>query len=110
MQEKEDTRLRQTAQDLISKNTLKEFVREFWIRLLGGIALIVGIISLFIPLLPGILLTLVGLFLLSIHSRWFRRHLQWTRRQHPYLHRTCIHVERHVFRYIIRKPKDYDSD
>lgn len=104
-----DTQPLQTAQDSNNVSPWREFVQEFWTKILGGIVLIAGLIGLFIPFIPGILLTLIGLYLLSLHSKWCRKHFHWARRQNVYVHRMFIYVEHNVLRHIVKKPKDYDT-
>jgi len=51
-----------------------------WLRLVVGFGLvIVGIIGLFLPVLPGILMILAGLAILSAHYHWARRLMNYLR-------------------------------
>ena len=61
---------------------LKAIARTLWLwlRLIVGFGLvIVGIIGLFLPVLPGILMILAGLAILSDPSPWARRLMNYLR-------------------------------
>jgi uncharacterized membrane protein YbaN (DUF454 family) len=49
----------------------------------GWIALAVGVVGLFLPVLPGVLLLLLGLWLLSHEYPWARRWSAELRRRFP---------------------------
>jgi uncharacterized membrane protein YbaN (DUF454 family) len=47
----------------------------------GWICLMLGIIGIILPLLPGVPLLFAGLILLSSHYRWARQSLFWLKRR-----------------------------
>tara|TARA_Y100000031_G_C7867844_1_gene224929 strand:- start:106 stop:360 length:255 start_codon:yes stop_codon:yes gene_type:complete len=59
-------------------------------RIIGCFFIVFGIASLFLPLLPGVLLTFIGLYMLALDSVWWCRQLKKIEKKFPYLHKFII--------------------
>lgn len=57
-------------------------IKRISIDTVGWALILLGVIGILLPVVPGFVLVLAGLYLLSLHSKWF--HGQLERHKHKY--------------------------
>lgn len=81
-------------------------VRQY-LRKAGGTALfVIGVVSLILPILPGLLFIALGLYILSIDSPKMRERTSQIRYRYKSFDAVMLRVDRHLAREVKKTAKD----
>jgi uncharacterized membrane protein YbaN (DUF454 family) len=79
---------------------MRGFIRHTVIILVALFLILVGIVGLILPLLPGILFIVVGLLLLSAYNPRFEFWLHEQTKKYPPLHKMALELQAFIERII----------
>lgn len=64
---------------------MKQGRGALWLKAIGWLCVLIGLLGILLPILPGLPILVVGLMALSTQHRWARRLLAWVRLRYRHL-------------------------